>query len=270
MRIPSAFTPGTLRIARLLRDGGALDVYAVGGSVRDALLGLHSKDIDLEVRGLSYQKIADILSPHFPVSFVGRSFGVLKVGHHVDVSLPRRESKIGSGHRGFAIEADPTLSEREAFARRDFTVNAIGMRPDGTLIDHYDGLSDLKRGILRAVSPAFRDDPLRVLRGMQFAARFGFTMDEGTVNLCRELFDEFPTLSEERILEEWRKWALRGRFPSRGLAVLRQTGWIRGFPELAALCGCPAESGSQKSCGDSGGDVWDHTCQVCDRMTRLV
>ena len=261
----SIFTPKVRRIFDLLNSGGARDVLLVGGCVRDWLLGVESKDIDLEVYGLSYEKIAEILSPHFRVEQVGKSFGVLKVGHDIDVALPRTESKAGTGHTGFDVVSDPYLDPKGAFARRDFTINALGMRADGQIVDFYGGQRDLDKKILRAVSAAFKDDPLRVLRGMQFASRFGMTLDEKTTEYCRELLPEFATLSEERIYEEWHKWATKGVYPSRGLEVLRQTGWITCFSELSALNGC-----EQNPKWHPEGDVWEHTKLVTDQMAGLI
>ena len=277
--IPEIFTPTILRIISLLEEGGATDVLAVGGVVRDYLLGqrkdgekLPERDVDLEVYGLSYARIAEILRPHFRVGLVGQAFGVLKASgrdsgrrFEIDISLPRRESKNGVGHKGFDINAEPELGYDEAFARRDFTVNAIGMRRDGTLIDPYHGEADLEKKILRAPSARFKDDPLRVLRGMQFAARFGFTMDDVTIGYCREVLDEFPTLSKERVYDEWRKWALRGKFPSMGLDILEKTGWVGAFPELAALIGTP-----QNPKWHPEGDVWKHTSLVCNEARGAV
>ena len=253
------------RIIELLERGGATNVFVVGGFVRDFLLGVDSKDVDIEAYGLSYKEIERLLAPHFHVDLVGQAFGVIKVDNSVDVALPRRESKAGLGHKGFDVESRPDLDPAEAFARRDFTINAIGLRRDGSFYDPYDGIGDLSRGVLRATSPAFKDDPLRVLRGMQFASRFGFGMESGTVRMCREVFSEFGTLSEERIFEEWRKWARKGAFPERGLDVLFETGWIAGFPELNALVGCP-----QNPAWHPEGDVWTHTRNVCIAASKLL
>lgn len=259
------FPPKINSIIELLKQGGATEVLVVGGFVRDHLLGIESKDVDLEVYGLEYRQILDILRPHFHASLVGQSFGVLKVDNEIDVALPRRESKQGSGHKEFDVQSDPGLDPMIAFARRDFTINAIGMRPDGTLVDPYHGADDLKRKILRATSIAFKDDPLRVLRGMQFAARFGFTMEKQTITWCHEVFSELPTLSEERIYGEWGKWASKGIIPSRGLDILTQTGWIAGFPELQSLVGC-----EQSPQWHAEGDVWEHTKLVCDAMAAMI
>ncbi|MGI5831919.1 MAG: CCA tRNA nucleotidyltransferase [Thermoguttaceae bacterium] len=275
--MPSAiFNPSTLRIIDLLEQGGARDVLAVGGAVRDFLLrDPEIRDVDLEVYGLSYSRIAEILRPYYRVDLVGQAFGVLKVSRRdpslptgrfeIDVALPRRESKNGIGHKGFDVDAEPLLGYEEAFARRDFTINAIGMRRDGTLIDPYHGKKDLEKKILRAPTEHFKDDPLRVLRGMQFAARFGFTVDEVTLGYCREVFPEFPTLSKERIYDEWRKWALRGKYPSLGLDVLKRSGWVAAFPELNALIGTPQDPKWHPE-----GDVWTHTALVCDEAQLAI
>lgn len=262
---PPYIPPKVLKIVELLEAGGATEVLIVGGFVRDALLGVASKDVDVEVYGLSYSQIRDILAPSFHVDLVGQSFGVMKVGRDVDVALPRRESKNGVGHKGFSVETNPDITPREAFGRRDFTINAIGMRRDGSLCDPFDGVGDLKRQILRAPGPAFKDDPLRVLRGMQFAARFGFQMDAQTVQYCREVFNEFETLSPERVYGEWEKWALKSVYPDKGLDVLRETGWLDAFPELKALVGC-----AQNPKWHPEGDVWTHTKAVCREAAQAV
>ena len=214
----------------------------VGGSVRDALLGAHveSKDIDIEVHGLdSHEPLLAALAPLGHVMERGAVFGVvaIKVGDEdFDVSLPRRDSKTGDGHTGFTVEFDPHLDEHEAFGRRDFTINAIGWDPaTGELIDPYDGAADLRAGVLRHTSDAFTEDPLRVLRGVQFAARFGFTMAPETAELSRSIADQYSHLSTSRVWGEWQKIATRGTHISNALAVLEQTGWILHYPDLAVL-----------------------------------
>ncbi|HBT76625.1 MAG TPA: hypothetical protein DEB39_06795, partial [Planctomycetaceae bacterium] len=270
----------TVEIIGRLREAGATDCILVGGYVRDVLLerkrrhlaarepmpridGL--KDVDIEVYGLDYAAILRALKPRFRVNLVGKSFGVVKVDNRYDVSIPRREYKTGSGHKGFDVEPDPFMSPQEAMGRRDFTVNAIGMRPDGTLVDPYQGIRDLEQGVLRATTPAFAEDPLRVLRGMQFAARFGFTMEAGTVELCRRLLPESESLSPERVWGEWFKWATKSRYPSKGLLVLKETGWIDAFPEIAALVGTP-----QNPRYHPEGDVFTHTCLAVDAAVQTA
>jgi tRNA nucleotidyltransferase (CCA-adding enzyme) len=167
----------------------------VGGSVRDWLTdpAIIPKDLDVEVYGMDIENLIKILGTYGKVDVVGRSFGVIKVTTEqtdYDFSLPRRENKTGQGHKGFIVEPDPTMTTREAAARRDFTFNALAYNPlTGELIDHFDGKSDLKNGVMSATSEAFSEDPLRVLRGFQFAGRYGFRADARTLDMCaRALF----------------------------------------------------------------------------------
>jgi tRNA nucleotidyltransferase (CCA-adding enzyme) len=252
-------------IANQLLVAGATDCMLVGGFVRDHLMGVKSKDIDIEVYGLGYDQIVNVLASHYHVDLVGRSFGVVKVDNEIDINLPRRESKCGVGHKGFSVEPDPTMTPYEAASRRDFTLNSMGMSFDGKLFDPFDGRKDLKNGVLRATGPAFRDDPLRVLRGMQFAARFGFEMDDDTVQVCREMVDEFPDLSQERVWEEWNKWAAKGRHPSKGLRLLERTGWIASFPILQAMVPIPQDPDWHPE-----GNVFAHTCHTCDAAAEIA
>ena len=231
----------------------------IGGCVRDALLGRAATDLDIEVFGLEPQVLRVELERIGPVSLVGESFGVLKMhGLPIDVSIPRRERKAGSGHRGFIVDADPGLSPEAAAARRDFTVNAIGWDPlRRELVDPFHGETDLKRRILRHTSHQFAEDPLRVLRGMQFVARLGLTATPETVRVCANIEPE--GLAPERIFEEWRKLLLTGETISAGLRFLADTGWIRYFPEFGALVGCPQDPQWHPE-----GDVWTHTGHVMD------
>jgi tRNA nucleotidyltransferase (CCA-adding enzyme) len=233
----------------------------VGGCVRDWLLGLEAKDFDVEVAGVDFDTLQRALAPFGGTDVVGRSFGVIKLtlagGQH-DFSLPRRESKTGAGHRGFAVAPDPGLSDAEAAARRDFTLNAIAWDPfENKLIDPLHGQADLQARVLRHASPAFTDDPLRVLRAFQLAARFDFTLAPETVRLCRSISGTFAELPVERVWGEWEKWAMKSTKPSRGLAVLEETDWLRHFPEVAALRGTQQEPEWHPE-----GDVFTHT-QFC-------
>jgi tRNA nucleotidyltransferase (CCA-adding enzyme) len=248
-------------IACIQAAGGS--PVAVGGCVRDTLLGLEAKDLDVEVYGLTPDKLLAALTAAFEIDQVGMSFGVLKMrGFPIDISIPRRESKAGLGHKGFQILSDGTMTHQEAAARRDFTINAIALNPEtGELIDPYSGVQDLERRILRHTSERFVEDPLRVLRAMQFAARFDFEVAPETVELCRTIEPE--GLPRERIFEEWRKLMLRGVRPSRGLQFLRDSGWVRYFPELEALIGCEQEKEWHPE-----GDVWIHTLHCLDAFAR--
>lgn len=242
----------------------------VGGGVRDWLLGERPKDFDVEVGGVDFEALHRVLAPFGSTDVVGRSFGVLKVrsratGVEFDFSLPRRESKTGAGHRGFAVAPDPGLSDAEAAARRDFTVNAIALDPfSGALIDPHDGQRDLAARVLRHTSAAFAEDPLRVLRGFQLAARFDFTLAPETAALARAIADTYPELAHERVWGEWEKWAIQAVRPSRGLAVLEETGWLRHFPELAALRGTPQDPDWHPE-----GDVFTHTQHCLDALVAL-
>ena len=252
------------RVARAVRAAGGRALI-VGGWVRDVLLGRPSKDIDIEVFGLDATALRDVLAGFGPVNTVGESFTVYKVAD-LDVSLPRRESKVSPGHRGFAVTGDPQLSIRDAARRRDFTINAIAFDPlTGSYEDPFDGRSDLDARRLRAVDPAtFAEDSLRVLRAVQFAARFEFTLDTPTAELCRRIpLDDLPS---ERIWGELEKLLLLARRPSIGLALALELGVIHKlFPELEAFVGCPQEPEWHPE-----GDVWVHTLMVVDEARQRI
>lgn len=228
--------------------------WLVGGSVRDAALGLEVRDLDLEVFGLAPDALTAVLARDHELDLVGRSFGILKVaGLPLDVGLPRREARTGPGHRDFAIAADPDLPLPAAAARRDFTLNAMYLDPlNDEFRDPWDGLADLRARRLRHTSPAFTEDPLRVLRGMQLCARFELTAAPETLALCRGL--DPGKLAPERIFAEWEKLLLLGVRPSAGLEFLRGSGWLAHYPELAALAGVPQDPRWHPE-----GDVWVHT-----------
>ena len=254
-------------VAELVREAGGRALL-VGGCVRDALLphgktGAESADYDIECFGISPERLKEVLSTRFELDFVGASFGVIKLHHlDIDVSIPRRETKLGLGHRAFEMEYDPSLTVREASARRDFTVNAIYKDPlTGEIIDPWNGRGDLERGIMRHVSDHFGEDPLRVLRGMQFAARFDLRPAQETVAVCRAMTPE--GLPPERLMGEWAKLLTKGVRISRGLAFLRETGWVRYYPELNRLIGCRQDPEWHPE-----GDVWNHTLCCLDAFAE--
>ncbi|HEX4347078.1 MAG TPA: hypothetical protein VHZ73_05865 [Vicinamibacterales bacterium] len=246
-------------IATAVRDAGGRALI-VGGWVRDRLLGGESKDVDVEVFGIPADRLKTLLESLGRVEAVGESFQVFKAGD-IDVSLPRRESKSGRGHKGFDVTGDPSMPIAEAARRRDFTINAISWDPlTGEYIDPFDGQIDLANKTLRVVDPAtFGDDSLRVLRGIQFAARFDFMLERETFALCRSIpLDDLPA---ERVWGEIEKLLFAPK-PSIGFTLARSLGVVeRLFPELHALAGCPQEPEWHPE-----GDVWVHTLQVIDQM----
>jgi tRNA nucleotidyltransferase (CCA-adding enzyme) len=233
--------------------------YLVGGCVRSALLGEPVQDFDLEVFGIAPARLESVLGKLAPVSRVGRSFGIYKLkGWPVDVGLPRSERKSGSHHRDFEIDIQPDMPLGQAALRRDFTVNAIYYDIlTGKFEDPLHGVSDLECGRLRHCSDRFTEDPLRVLRAMQLAARMPARVDPATCALASTLGPE--KLSRERYFAEWEKLLLAGKIPSRGLSFLKDCGWIRFFPELAALVDCPQDPQWHPE-----GDVWVHTLHCVD------
>jgi tRNA nucleotidyltransferase (CCA-adding enzyme) len=246
--------------------------YVVGGAVRDALLGLPLTDWDVEVFGLAAESLERVLEAQGRVDAVGQSFRVYKlsgvegVGGALDVSLPRRDSKAGPGHRGIAAEGDPSLTVAEAARRRDFTINALLLDPrTGELVDPWDGRFDLERRVLRAVDPAtFVDDPLRALRAVQLAARFELSVDEPTAALCAAM--PLAELPAERIFGEIENLLLKARRPSLGLSLLRRWGMLPVVaPELSPLEGTPQDPEWHPE-----GDVWTHTLQVVDEAAALL
>lgn len=234
--------PKAQQIARAAQARGGRALL-VGGYVRDALRGQKPKDADIEVYGLEAPVLRAMLEGIGRVDCVGESFRVYKLVWHpkneqgervrceLDVSLPRRDKKVGAGHKGFEVEGDPFASVEDAARRRDFTVNAILQDPlTGEILDPFGGKADLEARQLRAVDEAhFGEDSLRVLRAMQFAARFGFQIEPETVRICRATpLDDLP---KERIWAEWEKWLLNSDTPSLGLRAGAQIGvFERLFP----------------------------------------
>lgn len=245
------------QIAQLLEDKGG-KALLVGGCVRDSIMGIPSKDFDLEVYNLSCDEIKDALAGYFELDLVGMSFGVMKVKHFdIDIALPRTENKTGLGHKGFMVEMNPNLSFALAAARRDFTVNAIMQNPlTNEIIDPWGGLQDINNKVLKHVSSHFSEDPLRVLRGMQFVGRFNFTCDKSTLDLCKTLSQN--ELAKERLAQEWEKLLIKGTNLSSGLKFLVDCQWIKFYPILDKLY--------QKSAKDNF-IVWDRLLAKVDHAT---
>jgi tRNA nucleotidyltransferase (CCA-adding enzyme) len=262
--------PDVERVLAAIRAAGGRPMLD-GGFVRDSLMGIPgSKDIDMEVYGISDPDVLiGALSGVGKVTEAGKVYGVLKVRageQDIDVSIPRREAKTGAGHRGFAVIPDGEMGFAEATARRDFTVNAILYDPAaGEVIDCHGGLADLKAGILRHTSERFSEDPLRVLRGVQFAARFGFAMAPETARLCRRLIPLYRQISKERVWCEWEKIGTRGKSISGALGVLLETGWIGWYPDLQIMRGVEQDREWHPE-----GDVWTHAGLAADQAARLA
>lgn len=249
--------------------------YLVGGFVRDAILGKHPKDADLEVYGISQERLEDLLNQLFGdrVNAVGKAFAVYKINLgdklDLDVAMPRRESATGKGHKDFHVTGDPSMTAEEAARRRDFTINAMLADPlTGEIIDPYHGVEDLENRLLRAVDPnTFVEDPLRVYRALQFAARINLKVEPETKQLLSQMVDQrlLDHLPKERVSEEIAK-LLKSPKPSIGFELAKELGIIdRYYPELAALENTPQEPDWHPE-----GNVWVHTMMVVDKAANIV
>ena len=246
-----------------MREAGGR-ALCVGGFVRDRLLGRTSKDLDIEVFGIPADKLPVLLRSLGRVEPVGQAFPVYKLGA-IDVALPRRESKTGRGHKGFTVEGDPSMTFEEAARRRDFTMNAIGWDPlTDEYLDPFQGRKDLDLRVLKLVDPVtFPDDSLRVLRALQFAARFELSLDQETARICASIaLDDLPA---ERIWGEFEKLLLQAERPSIGFALARELGVIHQLlPEMEPLYDCPQDPEWHPE-----GNVWIHTLMVIDQARAL-
>ncbi len=218
----------------------------VGGFVRDALAGRFPKDADMEIYGVSPERLESLLDQLYPgrVNKVGKAFGIFKVALEpeldLDVSIPRRESKVAPGHTGFEVTGDPTMSVQEAARRRDFTINSIAVDPlTGVYHDPFHGIEDIQTKTLRITNEErFQDDPLRVYRAMQFVARMELQVEEQTMRLMKEMVarGDLAQLKNERITEEWKKLLLTSAHPSLGLNLAKDLGILKkSYPELEAI-----------------------------------
>ncbi len=249
------------------------ETIIVGGAVMDHLLGLSVKDYDIEVYGIdSIGKLESILSKYGSINLVGRQFGVLKFIYRkkeYDFSLPRSDSKVSAGHRGFEVTIQKDISFKDASKRRDFTINSMGYGiKSKKIIDPYGGAEDLKSRVLKHIDPdTFTEDPLRVYRAVQFAARFDMELDSSTESLCKNMVAEgmLDELPKERVFTEWQKLLLKSDRPSIGFELMRELGIIeRYFPELHTLIGCPQDPQWHPE-----GDVWIHTMMAIDSMAKI-
>lgn len=249
---------------RVAARGGT--AYFVGGFVRDRLRGKESKDIDIEVHGIEPKTLEALLDTLGERLSIGESFGIYSLKHcGVDIAMPRKEKLVGKGHRDFDVFVDPFIGTKKAALRRDFTVNALMQNVlTGEIVDHFGGVEDLKNGVLRHVNDeTFAEDPLRVLRAAQFAARFEYALAPETVAICRTI--PLDALSKERVAGELYKALLKADRPSIFFSVLRECGALGfWFPEAESLIGVPQDPRFHAE-----GDVWNHTLLVLDEAAKL-
>ena len=259
-------------ILKDLQEIGATPII-VGGSVRDFFLNIPVKDYDIEIFGIdSLETIQKSLEKFASVKLVGKSFGVLTLRvneYDFDFALPRIEKKIGNTHQDFEIITNANLSFKEAAIRRDFTINAIGYDfCTKDFLDPFNGINDLKNRVLKHIDDkTFIEDSLRVYRAVQFSARFDFSLDERTFELCKKIVqnNELDFLPKERIYEEFKKLFLKSSKPSIGFELLKDLGVLKYFPELKALISCV-----QDPIYHPEGDVWIHTMMCLDELSRIL
>ena len=250
--------------AAVQKAGGR--TYYVGGCVRDRLLGRETKDIDIEVHGIPPAALEEILQSLGEPMTMGASFGIMGLRHYeLDIAMPRSEQATGRGHRDFAVFVDPFLGEQKAARRRDFTINA--MMEDvltGELLDFFGGREDIARRRIRHVDDnSFGEDPLRVFRAAQFAARFDFSVAPETTAISAGM--QVDALAGERVMGELEKALQKAERPSAFFRELRKMEQLSvWFPELEALIGV-----EQSPDHHPEGDVWTHSLQVLDEAARL-
>ena len=236
-------------------------VWIVGGAVRDWFLGIAPHDFDLEVSGVSQSELESLSG--WQVLAAGDRFGVWLVGSPAfEVALPQVRIRTGNGHKDEIAIIDHNTPIAKSLSRRDFTVNAMAVNAlTGQLVDPFNGKADLNSRILRAIDPDnFGADPLRVLRGMQFASRFNMQASIETIESALVWFDGFHTLSPDRVRAEWVKWS-HGTHPAAGIRFLIDTGWIAHFPELNSLINL-----EQDAIWHPEGDAMTHTLLVLDNV----
>ena len=254
-----------LEIAQRVHEMGGRALL-VGGCVRDELLSIPCYDIDCEVHGVEPEALRNLLMQLGEIDESGSAYGIYTIkGAGLDIALPRKETRTGPGHKDFAVTVDPFLSPEEAAARRDFTVNAIMCDAlTGEYVDPFGGREDLKNGILRAVPGGqFEEDPLRVLRGAQFAARFHLTPDGGTIEKMRRI--PVVNLSGARVFAETKKALLMADQPSVFFRILEQANALEfWFKELAALRSTP-----QNPVYHPEGDAFEHTMMMIDAGAEI-
>lgn len=258
-------------VGDILKEGR---IFEVGGAVRDKLLhtDIKAKDRDYLVTGIPFKSLSKILRNHGKVDLVGQSFGVIKFtqfrndkAYTFDITLPRKEHSTGMGHKDFEVTYDPALKVEDDLSRRDFTINAMALALDtDELIDPLDGRVDLEKKQIRVVYPAsFEDDPLRMIRAIQFAARLEFLIEPATYEaICRNA-ELIKTVSPERINEELNKMLMLAEQPSTGFRLMQTSGLLKYvMPELEECVGVDQPGGYHAY------DVFEHTMRVVDAAPK--
>lgn len=266
--------PSITDVFNVLNNSGH-QCFIVGGAVRDAILGIQPKDIDIEVYNISYNELNDILSKYGTVNLIGKNFGIIKFNPYggesleYDFSIPRKENKIGIGHKGFEVSFDVDMGIKDAALRRDFSFNALAYDPiENIVYDYFGGIEDIKNKIIRHTSDKFSEDYLRILRAMQFQARFDFTIHTDTIEMMREMLvlsDEYSQLPKERIYEEFKKWAEKGIRHDLIFQFMRDTGLIKYYPILESLKETP-----QDEIYHPEGDVEVHSTLCLRHMDKII
>lgn len=250
--------------SKVSHEGGT--AYFVGGYVRDRIRHHENKDIDIEVHGINPRQLEAILDSLGERISIGESFGIYNLkGYSLDIAMPRKEDNRGVGHRDFDICVDPYIGTYKAAERRDFTINALLEDVlSGEIIDHFGGTKDIDDGVIRHVNDkTFAEDPLRVLRAAQFAARFDYVIDDETIELCRRV--DLSALPKERIMNELEKALLKSEKPSVFFESLRRMNQLSlWFPELEQTTGV-----EQNPVYHAEGDVWTHTMMVTDAAVKF-
>lgn len=260
----------TQRVVEIIEANGG-HVYVIGGTPRNLWWGLSAKDIDMEVFNLSAKHLESILSALGTVNLEGQQFAVFKLrlpsGRTYDVALPRRERQEGQSSKEIEATSDPFMTVFDAGLRRDYTINSLYWRPIGReLIDNHGAIQDLNFRVLRPISDAFSEDPLRPLRGFRLASEYNLALTKtGNAPLMHYLMrDRYHTIPESRIRDEWWKWA-KSQYPAAGLRFLEDSGWIVMYPELSRLRGCQQDAEWHPE-----GDAWEHTIDVVRAMQILA
>jgi tRNA nucleotidyltransferase (CCA-adding enzyme) len=258
-------------VKAILRKGR---IYEVGGAVRDSLLNLPIRERDYLVSGIPYNELSVILKSYGKVDLVGRSFGVIKFTqsqggskYTFDIALPRKEYSTGVGHKDFEVAFDPFLNIEDDLTRRDFTINAMARPLDGgELVDPLGGVIDLKKKMIRMASPnSFPEDPLRMLRAIQFAARLKFEIEAETLMAIANNVKLISTISTERISEELNKLMVLADTPSIGFRIMQKTGLMKEIlPELEDTVGIEQPGGYHAH------NVFEHTLYAIDNAPRSL